>query len=85
MKETGMKETGMSLARLTALLMITASLAGCAAFPLERSNWQDWLSPPSACSQRRQWTFHLGKALSGARRQHLSTSGRGHGGWHDHR
>jgi tetratricopeptide (TPR) repeat protein len=38
----------MSLARLAALALITASLPGCAGFPLERSNWLDWLRPPSA-------------------------------------
>ncbi len=38
----------MSLARFTALALISATLPGCAGFPLERSNWLDWLSPPSA-------------------------------------
>ena len=37
----------MSLTRLAALALITATLPGCAGFPLERSNWLDWLRPAS--------------------------------------
>ncbi|MDH3661868.1 MAG: tetratricopeptide repeat protein [Alphaproteobacteria bacterium] len=37
----------MSLTRLAALALITATLPGCADFPLERSNWLDWLRPAS--------------------------------------
>ncbi|MGI9419227.1 MAG: tetratricopeptide repeat protein [Geminicoccaceae bacterium] len=38
----------MSFSRFAALALITATLPGCAGFPLERSNWLDWLRPASA-------------------------------------